>query len=316
MQPENHRTACRINSRDGRTPGTWCVRSIAGGVCVQEAAVAVCSLKVFLWVISASDDLTVSRETEHFHQRQGNHFIMVANNHYMSSQDSSEDQLITFIKHTESTKCHRVLNIIIKNTLTNGKGGWVRNRALKHSKSHTGNNYYWILIFTPQNVISAYTAFVRPDRSCREESSAWRTDQQERILKKKKMIDHYLHYNKQQPNLWRLFLGWEGRELRQTSSSNHLKFPDWKTYEYSQVHQFSKKGTNVIATLITLRNSQLFFSELRIKNPSHSAKILKSAGAEVRNKRSWQNPEQNFRGTLNLTITPYFLSSAVQHWAC
>lgn len=151
----------------------------------QEAAVAVCSLKVFLWVISASDDLTVSRETEHFHQRQGNHFIMVANNHYMSSQESSEDQLITFIKHAESTKCHRVLNIVIKNTLTNGKGGWVRNRALKHSKSHTGNNYYWILIFTPQNVISAYTAFVRPDRRCREESSAWRTDQQERILKKK-----------------------------------------------------------------------------------------------------------------------------------
>lgn len=151
---------------------------IAGGG--KKAAVAGCSLKVFLWVISDSDELTVSREREYFHQRQGNHFIMVANNHYMSSQESCEDQLITFIKYTESTKCHKVLNIFIKTTLANGKGGWVRNRASKHSKSYTGNNCYWILIFTSQSVIGTYTAFfLRTDRSCREESSAWKTNQHE-----------------------------------------------------------------------------------------------------------------------------------------
>lgn len=176
MQQENHRTACRINSIGGRIPGIWCSLLYCGG---QEAAVAVCSLNVSLWVISASDDLTVSRETEHFHQRQGNHFIMVANNHYISSRESCDDQLITFIKHTETTKCHRELNIITKNALANGKGGWVTNRTLKHSKSYADNNYYWILTFTPQSVIGTYTAFVRPDRSCREQSSAWKTDQQD-----------------------------------------------------------------------------------------------------------------------------------------
>lgn len=121
--------------------GAVCSIAGRGG---QEAAVAVCSLNVSLWVISASDDLTVSRETERFHQRQGNHFIMVANSHYISSQESCDDQLITFIKHTETTKCHRELNIIIKNALANGKGGWVTNRTLKHSKSYAGN--YWQLL--------------------------------------------------------------------------------------------------------------------------------------------------------------------------
>jgi len=102
MQQENHQTACRINSSDRRMAGIWCSQLCCSG---QEAAAAVCSLKGFIRVISASDDLTASREAEHFHQRQGNHFITVANNHSVSSQESCEDQLITFIKHTESTKC-------------------------------------------------------------------------------------------------------------------------------------------------------------------------------------------------------------------
>lgn len=60
----------------------------------------------------------------------------------------------------------------------------------------------------------------------------------------------------------------------------------------------------------------VFFSfELSIKNLPF-CKDTKSTGAEVRNKRSWQNQERNFRGTLNLAITPYFLSNAVQLWAC
>lgn len=65
---------------------------------------------------------------------------MVADNHYMSSQESCEDQLITFTKHTESTKCQKVLNTIIKNTLANGKGDQVRNRALKYGKPYTDSS--------------------------------------------------------------------------------------------------------------------------------------------------------------------------------
>lgn len=130
------------------------------------------------------------------------------------------------------------------------------------------------------------------------------------------MIGLYLHYNKQQPNLWRLFLGWKGRELGQTSSSNHLKSPDEK-HEYSKVHHFSKKGqVRLQHWSLYERFRCCFFSfELSIKNLPF-CKDTKSTGAEVRNKRSWQNQERNFRGTLNLAITPYFLSNAVQLWAC